>query len=417
MRILHINKYNHERDGVGRYMHDVMRLADAEGHATAVLAMHHAKNNPSPWEHFFVSNLETEHAKIGLNAIRQFMRTVWSYEAYKKTRLMIKSFKPDVIHAHNLYTHLSPSVLSAARDEGVPVVLTAHDYGYISANYGLFNGTKPISPRASWAEVARTKCIKNSLLATAVVDGILRVQKRCGMWTRGVTQILTASQTVKRALVEGGYKESGIQTIPLPSGTFDAFAGTEHPPSTRVQRIIFASRFETYKGVDVVMQLVERMPHVAFVCVGHGAEEERLRILAAKGENLSVISSLPPRELWEMIRGSAGVIVPSRWPEPFGLVALEALALGTPAIVSSLGGLSEIVEHGVSGFVEHPDALEAWEKDVQALLAPKGGKATPAQQEMCKQALEQGRRVGDPEQHWEQLFAVYSQAIHQKDIL
>lgn len=398
-------------------MHDVMRLADAEGHTTAVLAMHHPKNNPSPWEHFFVSNLETSRAKIGFNAVKQFMRAAWSYEAYKKTRLIIKSFKPDVIHAHNLYTHLSPSVLSAARAEGIPVVLTAHDYGYISANYGLFNGTKPISPSASWGEVARTKCIKNSLFATAAVDGILRVQKIFGMWTRGVTQILTASQTVKRALVEGGYKESCIQTIPLPSGTFDAFVGTEHLPPKRAQRIIFASRFETYKGVDVVIELVTRMPDVEFVCIGHGAEEERLRILAAKGENLSVISSLPPRELWKMIRESAGVIVPSRWPEPFGLVALESLALGTPAIVSSLGGLSEVVEHGVSGFVEHPDALEAWEKDIQALLAPKGGKATESQQEMCRQALEQGKRVGDPERHWEQLFAVYSQAIHQKDIL
>lgn len=421
MRILHINKYNHERDGVGRYMHDILRLADAEGHATAVLAMHHSKNNPSPWEHFFVSNLETSHAKIGINAIRQLVRTMWSYEAYKKTRLIIKSFKPDVIHAHNLYTHLSPSVLRAAREEGVPVVLTAHDYGYISANYGLFNGTKPLSPRASWGEVTRTKCIKNSLLATAVAEGILRIQKKCGMWTRGVARILTASATVKRALVEGGYEESRIQIIPLPSGTLDTFVGAQHrallSSTTRAQRIIFASRFEAYKGVDVVMQLVERMPDVDFVCIGHGKEEEHLRILAAKVKNLTVISTLPPYELWKIIQGSAGVIVPSRWAEPFGLVALEALALGTPAIVSSLGGLSEIVEHGVSGFVEHPDALEAWERGIRALVVQKGGKTTESQQEMYKQALEQGRRVGNPDEHWKQLFAVYSQAIHQKDIL
>lgn len=402
-------------------MHDVMRLADAEGHATAVLAMHHLKNNPSPWEHFFVSNLETVQAKIGINAIKQFLRAWWSYEAYKKTRLIIKAFKPDIIHAHNLYTHLSPSVLSAAREEGIPVVLTVHDYGYISANYGLFNGKKPLSPRASWGEVIRTKCIKNSLLATAVAEGILRIQKKCGMWTRGVARMLTASETVKRALVEGGYRQSCIQTIPLPSGTFNAFGWVQHltPPfsPTRAQRIIFASRFETYKGVDVVMQLVERMPDVDFVCIGHGKEEERLRILAAKVKNLTVISTRPPRELWKMIQGSAGIIVPSRWAEPFGLVALEALALGTPAIVSSLGGLSEIVEHGVSGFVEHPNALEAWERDIKALLCQKGGKATPAQREMYRQALEQGKRVGDPDEHWKQLFAVYTQVIHQKDIL
>lgn len=416
MRILHINKYNHERDGVGRYMHDVMRLADAHGHATAVLAMHYPKNNSSPWEHFFVSNLETARAGKGIDALRQLARTFWSYEAYKKTCAIISAFKPDVIHAHNLYTHLSPSVLSAAKDMGIPVVLTAHDYGYISANYGLFDGVAPISARASWRGITKTKCIKNSALATGVVDAIVRIQKKFGMWTNGVTHILTASEAVKYALIESGYQESLIQSVPLPSGTYDVYEN-ETPVLNRVQRIIFASRFETYKGIDVVMELATRMPDVEFVCIGHGKEEEELRILAAKAKNLNVISVLPPRELWEMIRGSAGVIMPSRWPEPFGLVALEALALGTPAIVSSLGGLSEIVEHGVSGFVEHPDALDAWEKDVRALLAPKGGKATPGQQEMYRQALARGKRVGDPDQHWERLFSIYSEAKHQRSSL
>ncbi len=84
MRILHMNKYYHERDGVGRYMHDVMHLADEHGHATAVLAMHHPENKRSVWEEFFVSNRETERPGKGMDAIRQLARTVWSYEAYKK---------------------------------------------------------------------------------------------------------------------------------------------------------------------------------------------------------------------------------------------------------------------------------------------------------------------------------------------
>jgi Glycosyltransferase Family 4 len=180
MRILHINKYNHERDGVGRYMHDIMRLADAEGHATAVLAMHYPTNNPSPWEDFFVSNLETSHPARGIGALRQLARTVWSYEAYKKTRAIIAAFQPDVIHAHNLYTHLSPAVLTAARHARIPVVLTAHDYGYISANYGLFDGRKPLAASASWSTIIKTKSIKHSALATAAVDAVVRVQKHLG---------------------------------------------------------------------------------------------------------------------------------------------------------------------------------------------------------------------------------------------
>ncbi len=388
-----------------------MRLADAHGHATAVLAMHHPENNTSPWEHFFVSNLETSGVGKGIQALRQLGRTLWSYEAYKKTRAIIAAFKPDVIHAHNLYTHLSPSVLSAAKDAGVPVVLTAHDYGYISANYGLFDGVGPLSAHASWRDVVRTKCIKNSAFATGVVDAVVRVQKRCGMWTQGVTHILTASHAVKKALTDGGYRAMNIRVLPLPSG---ASVGAENVPPVRTHRIpqiIFASRFETYKGVDVLMELVVRMPDVTFVCVGHGAQEEPLRKLAAKRKNLSVLSVQTPQALWEMIKHAAGVIVPSRWPEPFGLVGLESLSLGTPVIVSSEGGLSEIVEHGISGFVEHPDALDVWEKHIRFLLASEGDKNASAVQEMRLQAAVRGIAVGDPDKHWEGLFGIYTEAI------
>lgn len=416
MRILHINKYFHERDGVGRYMHDVMRLADERGHATAVLAMHHQNNARSVWEDFFVSNLETAHVGKGMGAFKQLARTVWSYEAYKKTRAIIRAFKPDVIHAHNLYTHLSPSVLSAARREGIPVVLTAHDYGYICANYGLFDGVGPLAGNVSWQAVVKTKCIKNSALATGVVDAVVRLQRRIGMWTRGVAKILVASQTVKRTLIEGGYDASNIQVLPLPSGTF-AHHDEKNILSSRIRRVVFASRFEAYKGVDVVVKLAARMPDVEFMCVGHGSEEEWLRYAAATHKNLTVRDVMPPKELWNLMRSSAGVLVPSRWPEPFGLVALEALTLGTPAIVSSLGGLPEIVEHGVSGFVAHPDDLEAWEEGIRALLPGKGGELTAEQKKRIQEAQNRARRVGDPGAHWEGLSKVYSEAIHQKDRL
>lgn len=413
MRILHINKYAHERDGVGRYMHDVMRLADAHGHATAVLAMQHPHNAPSVWEDFFVSNLETNRPGKGFGAVKQFARTLWSREAYQKTRAIIRAFRPDVIHAHNLYTHLSPSVLAAAHREGIPVVLTAHDYGYLSANYGLFDGRAPLAGDVSWSAVIKTKCIKNSALATAVVDALVRTQKALGMWTRGVTHILTASNAVKRALVAGGYDASRICVVPLMAGVL---AHAEEPVSARRERrVVFASRFEAYKGVDVVMDLAARMSDVDFVCVGQGSGEEPLRRYASQQNNLTVRATLPPRELWNLMQTSAAVLVPSRWPEPFGLVALESLALGTPAIVSSEGGLPEIVEHGVSGFVEHPGVLDAWERDIRTLLPDASGKWSKTQQECGEEAQKRGRKVGDPEVHWSRLQAIYTEAIHQKE--
>lgn len=408
MRILHINKYNHEQDGVGRYMHDVIRLCEADGHTCAVLAMHHEKNISSPWDSFFVSAQQTKKVGKGIAALRQFGRAFWSYEAYKKTRAMIRVYKPDVIHAHNLYTHLSPSVLTAARHEHVPVVLTAHDYGYISANYGLFNGTAPIAPNASWSEVSKTKWIKHSLLATAVSDAVVRVQKACGMWTSGVACMLVASQAVKRALHKGGYHRVPIKVLPLPSGAFNEKG--EEKNATKAE-VLFASRFESYKGIDMVARLAKRMPNVAFTCIGQGSEEKAFRTQTRKLANVKILSTVPPQELWQKIREVSAVIVPSRWPEPFGLVALEALSLGTPGVVSNAGGLPEIVEHEISGFVVNPHEEDAWEDAIRALL-PKNGKYTQAQKRMQESARMRGQNVGDPEKHKKALINVYEEAIH-----
>lgn len=407
MRILHINKYFHERDGVGRYMHDIMHLANARGHAVAVLAMHSAENASSSWEDFFVSNQETKKAGRGWNAVKQTFRAWWSREAYKKTRAIIAAFRPDVIHAHNLYTHLSPSVLRAAYDAGVPVVLSAHDYGYITANYGLFDGVSPLSPRVSWRNVVRTRCVKGSFLATAVLDAFVRIQRFFGMWTRGVTHILTASHAVSAAYSEVGYSQHLLRVLPLPSGVL-MHALSSNKKSVRTSQVIFASRFEVYKGIDVVLGLAARMPDVSFVCVGQGSAEDTLRAAAAKEKNISLSSLLPAKDLWRLMSSSAMVLVPSRWPEPFGLVALEALSLGIPAIVSNRGGLPEIVTHGASGFIVPPDDLEAWEWAIRKALVERNASL------LRKGAFERAVEVGNPEKHWEALFLVYQEAVERK---
>ncbi len=408
MRILHINKYNHERDGVGRYMHDVIRLAEQDGHTCAVLAMHHEKNISSPWDSFFVSAQDTKKVGKGIAGLRQFGRALWSYEAYKKTRAMIRVFKPSVIHAHNLYTHLSPSVLTAAKHENIPVVLSVHDYGYISANYGLFNGTHALSPRASLREVAKTKWIKGSYIATLGSDIVVRIQKACGMWKTGVTHMLVASHAVARALREGGYENMPIHKVSLPSG---AIGSATQASAHRKPEVIFASRYEKYKGIDLVISLAQRMPDVAFSCIGQGSEEGMVKKWAKKLPNLTSKEIMPPQKLWEHMREASAVLVPSRWPEPFGLVALEALSLGTPAIVSSEGGLPEIVEHEISGFVADPNKEEAWEKYIRALL-PQKGKSSKEQKHMQENARKRGRELGDPERHKNQLLNLYNQAIH-----
>ncbi|MEK7183891.1 MAG: glycosyltransferase, partial [Patescibacteria group bacterium] len=219
MRILHVHKYYHTHDGAGRYLFDVMRLQEEAGHIVAPLAMHDPRNQKSAWDKFFVSSLDTKRISFGLNGLFQTLRSVWSFEAKRQMEAVVRAFRPDVVHVHNLYTHLSPSVLAVCRKYRIPVVMTVHDYALVSANYSLWDGQQPMSPkRLGLLKVARSKFIKQSFLATFILELIYRFQKKLRLYDRAIDVYLASSEFVKRTLVEAGYAADKIQVLPLFAG-------------------------------------------------------------------------------------------------------------------------------------------------------------------------------------------------------
>ena len=413
MRILHINKYNHERDGVGRYLHDIMRLCTNRGIPCALLAMQHPNNTLSPWEQYFLPYHNTVTLGKGY-ALWKHVRTAWwNKEAYACTMRIIAAFKPTVIHVHNIYTHFSPSVLQAAYDAGIPVVFTFHDYGYISANYGLFANGLPVSSTASLLTIAKTRWIKGSFLATGVLDVFVRLQRKMHRWEKGVTHMLTASEHMKRAYVAAGYCEQDIQVLHLPSGVLTVgMTPSFIPPS--VPRVVFAGRFEENKGIGMVFALAWRMPGVAFVCIGK-RENERFVYEDNVPNNVTLLPVLPPHALWEEMRTASAVLMPTLSNEPFGLVALEALSLGTPVIASNRGALPEIIAHEVSGYVLEPRNTEAWIHAITQCLPTKNNQEFLVR--MRKAAHARALAVGNPEAHIAALVQVYEESIKKYTLL
>ena len=342
VRILHINKYHHERDGVGRYMFGLIREAEKEGHTTAVFAMHDARNIASPWEKHFVSNLDTARAAFGFGALRQFGRALWSREAARKMRAMLTAFHPDVVHVHNIYTHLSPSVLAECKKFGVPVVMTVHDYALVSANYALWNGDRPlVAGRNSFLSVARSRFIKGSFVATAALELVTRLHRVFGLYDRYIDRYVTLSAFVKNTLVAVGYDATKITVVP---------PGVERrgdPRGRPGNDVVFVGRLEEYKGAHIFIDAMRLLKGASARIVGDGAEREVLEEQARGMRNVRFDGFLVGNALEAAYASARVVVVPSLWYEPFGLVALEAMARGVPVIVSDRGGLPEVV--GESG--------------------------------------------------------------------
>lgn len=397
MRIVHAHKYFHRRDGASRYEVELMRLQEEAGHVVAPFAMHDPRNDPTPWSKYFVSSLETrELGGIG-DHFRQLARAFWCTEAQEKMGRLLDVFRPDVVHAHNLYTHLSPAPLAECKKRDIPVVLTVHDYAMISANYGLWSPRGPISPTSGLLKVASTKFIKGSFAATFVLDAVYRLQRMLKLYDRAIAKYLVSSTFMRDAMISVGYDARKIVHLPLFVDGPDAGERSLKP------YVFFAGRLEAYKGVDVLIKAMKKLPELTLKIAGTGPDEARLRSLVTKGQRVEFLGFVQPERVRELMRDATAVVVPSVWYEPFGLVALEAMRVGAPVIVSKTGGLAEVVEDRLSGLVVPPGDERALAKALQCLVDDPGLSC-----EISQNARKRAQTLGNPQLHLAKIVDLYS---------
>lgn len=404
MRIAHIHKYFHSHDGASRYERGLMRLQEEAGHDVAPFAMRDERNEPTPWSQYFVPNLDTKHFTPGLGAVKQFERALWSSEAKKNFGRFLDVFKPDMIHAHNLYTHLSPSPLASAKERGIPVVMTVHDYALISANYALWNGDHPMAlDHLDAFSTIRTKFIKGSLLATAVLEGVQRFHRLTKVYDMTVAHFVTCSSFVREVMMMVGFPPEKISVIPpFAEPLIDERKTIFHDKKENF--ILFAGRLESYKGPHVLLEAMKYFPQGTMCKIaGVGPEDQRLKAMVPKGMNVEFLGFVPGNELWRLMRRARVVVVPSVWYEPFGLVALEAMCQGTPVIVAKSGGLPEVIGESGAGMVVAPKDPKGLAKAVKKVLEDDVLAAA-----MSTAAKHHARVIGDPGAHLAKIMARYS---------
>lgn len=414
MRILHAHKYFHSRDGGSRYERALMRLQEEAGHAVAPFAMHDPRNEPSPWTEFFVSNVDTRRVAFGLSAFHQFFRALWSREAARKFDRLIDAFRPDVIHVHNIYTQISPSILAVAKKRGIPVVMSVHDYALVSANYSLWNKDRSMDLRriGVWA-TARTKYIKGSFLATLMLESVLKFHHAIGAYDGAISRYLVSALFMRDVLVRSRFDEQKMTLVtslaePLMHSSLST-AGKRDPikRSAADRLVLFAGRLERYKGAQVLIESMKYLSKdIRIVIAGTGPEELRLKAMSGKDDRVTFLGFVPGERLWRMMGEAAVVVVPSVWAEVYGLVALEAMCQSTPVIVARSGGLPEVVGESKAGIVVPPGDAKALARAIERVLGDAQLAAT-----MGKAAYERAQQVGNPQSHLAEIMRIYSEVM------
>ena len=406
MRIVQVNKFHYLKGGAERYYLDVSTLLRAHGHQVDHLAMEHPRNEPAHNGDQFVSEVDYRGGLGFRDKLRHGMRAIYNREAAARARgLARRSPRPAVAHLHNIYHQLSPSVIRAFHDEGIPIVQTLHDYKLICPAY-LMMTEGEICERCKGGRYYQTvlhKCVLESRGASAVaaveayLHGALRTYPQ-------VDRFLCPSRFLLEKVASFGVPREKLIHLPYLVDASRYRPGTWPRPPVAV----YMGRLSREKGIATLIEAMGLLPpgRLKLQILGEGPIREALerRVAETCPDRVEFLGFRTGEELHEITRSAAFVVVPSEWYENLPFAVLEPFALGTPVVGASIGGIPEMVENGVTGRLHRSGDPESL-RDV--LLWMTGPEADL--EGMGKQARIRVERDYSVDQHLEQLLAIYTE--------
>ncbi|MGE0316120.1 MAG: glycosyltransferase family 4 protein [Lautropia sp.] len=345
-RLLSINSYHYRRGGADVVYLETDAMFRNAGWDTAVMSMRHPSNLPSEWSEFFVDELELNQSNGLLDKLRKASKVVYSFEAQRRLEALLARFGPDIAHLHNIYHHLSPSVLPALSRHGIPAVLTAHDLKIACPAYKMLN-SEGICERCrtgSVAQVVMHRCIHDSYAASAIVAIESALQRQRSLYRRHLAKVICPSRFYVDKLREWGWPAEQLSWVPnaIDSTPFDG-------PIEIGDYFLFAGRLSPEKGVLTLVEAARRAG-VPLRIAGTGPAQDLLRA-HAQGHDIVFPGFVGGEALWSLIRGARALVLPSEWYENAPMSILEAFACGTPVIGADIGGIPELIEPGVDGLL------------------------------------------------------------------
>jgi len=326
MRILVVHNAYQHRGGEDSVVEDEIALLRAQGHAV---------------ETYFRSNDDVAH----LPAPALARQTLWSARTRHDLAGLLRHFKPDVIHAHNTFPLISPSLYWAAARGGVPVVQTLHNFRLMCLNALFLREGKVCEDclgHSPWRGVARA-CYRGSHAASAALAGKLVLHRGLGTYTHKVARYIALNEFCRRKFIEGGLPAERLVVKP----NFVDFA---LPPVEPRAGVLFVGRLSVEKGVATLAEAMARLPAAQLRVAGDGPQAAALDDIVG----VSRLGSLPAAAVRQEMCRALALVVPSICFENFPRTIAEAFACGTPVIASRIGALADIVRDGVTGLLFEP---------------------------------------------------------------
>jgi len=353
------------------------------------------------------SNTEMK-TRSPLTRISLVKNAVWSTDTRREFGDLLDREAPEIVHVHNTFFMISPSIYSACKERGIRVVQTLHNFRWICPAFTLYrNGAvcEECLDGSLWNGI-RHGCYRDSRAATASVALILAWHRLMRTWGECVDSYIALTEFSRGKFIAAGLQPGKILVKPN-------FVGTD--PGLRSgpgDFALYAGRLSSEKGLDTLLHAWKLLPPLCPLhIIGDGPERPALEEQVRR-RNISHVTfrgSLTRAETIAAMKQSRFLVVPSVWYEGFPMVIAEAMACGTPVLCSRLGAMEEIVADGATGMHFIPGSAEdlartiawAWNHPVEMF-------------QMGRASRHEYERRYTAEKNYELLMEIYDKALGRK---
>ena len=343
MKILYANKYFFRNGGSETVMFDEIALMESMGIQVIHFSMDDPRNLPSPTASHFVGT-KSYHTRSISEGFRSAASFVHSPEAVRKISALIEAERPDVLHCHNIYHQLTPSIISAAARHDVPVVLTLHDLKVVCPIYTQIRDGRLCT------ECSPTR-FENVLLHKC---GGYSPPKRLLLWLEArYHQVAGSYQDVSTFIAPSRFLRDAVASR-FPADRIEYMPNGIDLTGIRVSPfdegyVLYLGRIARDKGVDTLLQVhADEGATWRLVLAGTGPELEEYKSRFPQAEFAGFLSG---DALQSCIDAAAVVVAPSEVQENCPMSIIKAMAHGKPMVASRIGGIPELVRHGETGFL------------------------------------------------------------------
>lgn len=346
--LLSVNNYHYNRGGAETVFLAHGRMFERQGWSVVPFAMHHERNLPTAWSRFFVDEIEFGAKYSVIDRVRRAPRVVYSLQARERLARLLDATRPDLCHAHNIYHHITPSILGLLAKRGIPVVLTLHDLKIACPAYTMLarDGICERCRGGRLANVVRHRCIKGSASLSTLVLAEALLHRAIGSYRSSVSRFVVPSRFYIDKFVEWGWPRERFRHVP----NFVEIERYEPSPKPG-RRMLYVGRVSHEKGLMTLVHAAATAG-VPLTIVGTGPDLVALRTLASDvAADVEFSGFLSGEALHDAIRSARALVLPSEWYENAPMCVLEAYALGKPVIGACIGGIPELVRPGETGYL------------------------------------------------------------------